>query len=78
MGSSGYLLGKSRHFWYIPDMITHTEITRLLTIPETAEMLRVSKRTIARLIADGQLHAPKIRRRRLISAASIAEITNQG
>jgi excisionase family DNA binding protein len=43
----------------------------LLTVPEAADKLRVSTRTIARLIADGQLDAPKIRRRRLVSAEGI-------
>jgi excisionase family DNA binding protein len=46
----------------------------LLSIAEAAERLRVSERTIARLIADGQLQAPKVRRRRLISAASIERL----
>lgn len=52
-------------------MANDSEQPELLTIPEAALKLRISERTIARLIADGQLHAPKIRRRRLISAASI-------
>jgi excisionase family DNA binding protein len=43
----------------------------LLTISEAAHKLRVSTRTIARLIADGQLDALKIRRRRLVSAEGI-------
>ena len=46
----------------------------LLSIAETANKLRISTRTVARLIADGQLVALKIRRRRLISAASIEEL----
>jgi excisionase family DNA binding protein len=45
--------------------------TELLSIAEAALKLRVSERTVARLIADGQLHAPKIRRRRLVSIASM-------
>jgi excisionase family DNA binding protein len=45
--------------------------TELLSIAEAALKLRVSERTVARLIADGQLHAPKIRRRRLVSMASM-------
>jgi len=43
----------------------------LLTVPEAANKLRVSTRTIARLIADGQLDAPKIRRRRFVSVEGI-------
>lgn len=46
----------------------------LLSIAETANKLHVSTRTVARLIAEGQLHAPKIRRRRLVSVASIEEL----
>mgnify|MGYP003657484106 CR=1 FL=1 len=45
--------------------------TELLSIAEAALKLRVSERTVARLIADGQLHAPKIRRRRLVSLVSM-------
>jgi excisionase family DNA binding protein len=48
--------------------------TSLLTVPEAANKLRVSTRTIARLIADGQLDAPKIRRRRLVSADGIKRL----
>jgi excisionase family DNA binding protein len=43
----------------------------LISVAEAALKLSVSERTIARLIADGQLHAPKIRRRRLVSMVSI-------
>jgi excisionase family DNA binding protein len=43
----------------------------LLTVPEAAHKLRISTRTIARLIADGQLDAPKIRRRRLVTVEGI-------
>ena len=39
---------------------------RLLTIPEVAERLRVSTRTVLRLIASGQLRVLKIGRRTLI------------
>ena len=54
--------------WHISWM---EQAQELLSIAEAAQLLRVSTRTIARLIADGQLHAPKIRRRRLVSMASI-------
>lgn len=50
--------------------------TELLSIAEAALKLRVSERTVARLIADGQLHAPKIRRRRLVSMASLQGLLN--
>ena len=55
-------------------MINFDEDIELLSIAETAQKLRVSERTVARLIADGQIHAPKIRRRRLVSIASIKRI----
>jgi excisionase family DNA binding protein len=47
------------------------QTTELLSIADTALKLSVSTRTIERLIADGSIHAPKIRRRRLVSVASI-------
>ena len=50
--------------------------TELLSIAEAALKLRVSERTVARLIADGQLHAPKIRRRRVVSMASLQGLLN--
>ena len=43
-------------------------------LAEAAQKLKVSERTVARLIADGQLHASKIRRRRLVSIASIKRL----
>ena len=46
----------------------------LLTVAEAARKLRVSTRTIARLIADGQLDAPKIRRRRLVTGEGIKRL----
>ena len=52
-------------------MRSEDTIYSVMTIPEAARCLKVSERTIARLIADGQLHAPKIRRRRLVSKAAI-------
>lgn len=51
--------------------------TELLSIAETALKLRVSERTVTRLIADGQLHALKIRRRRLISMTSIRGVLKE-
>ncbi|WP_349943270.1 helix-turn-helix domain-containing protein [Fulvimarina sp. MAC8] len=55
-------------------MIEPDTTCSVLTIPEAARCLKVSERTIARLIADGQLHAPKVRRRRLISRTSIERL----
>lgn len=58
-------------------MANDSEQPELLTIPEAALKLRISERTVARLIADGQLHAPKIRRRRLVSKASLDRLLTQ-
>jgi len=46
--------------------------TMLRTIPETAEILNVSARTVRRLIADGELPAHRIRGLVRISDADIA------
>ena len=43
----------------------------LLTLPETADRLRVSERTVARMIASGELPSLKVRRRRFVRSASI-------
>ena len=42
-------------------------VTRLLTLAESAEVLRVSVRTVQRLIASGQLRAVHIGRRTLLT-----------
>lgn len=44
---------------------------KLISIAEAAAALNVSTRTVVRLISEGSLDAPKIRRRRLISISSI-------
>lgn len=49
-------------------------MTAMVSIAEAAEILRVSRRTIHRMIRDGQLYAPKVRRRRLISMTTIESI----
>jgi excisionase family DNA binding protein len=64
--------------WYVPVMTEPDLTTELLSISEAAQKLKVSERTIARLIADGQLHAPKIRRRRLVSMISIQGLLKDG
>jgi len=40
--------------------LSTTETSRLLTIPETADRLRVSRVTVYRLISSGQLPALKV------------------
>jgi len=47
-------------------------IDGLLTVAEAASWLRVSKWTVYNLIRNGQLHAIKIGRRRLVSRAALA------
>lgn len=44
---------------------------RLLTIPEVAERLRVSTRTVRRFIASGQLRVLKVGRRTLITEREV-------
>jgi excisionase family DNA binding protein len=42
-------------------------MSELLTIPEVADRLRVSRRTVERLIATGRLRAIAVGRRRLVT-----------
>jgi len=55
-------------------MANQIDDLKLISVAEAATTLNVSTRTVARLIADGQLVALKIRRRRLISATSIKQL----
>jgi excisionase family DNA binding protein len=45
------------------------QLDTLRTIPETAEILRISERTVRRLIASGELRAHRGFRRRLVRIA---------
>jgi excisionase family DNA binding protein len=49
----------------------------LLTIPEAAERLRVSERTIYRMIADGELEPLRFRGCTRIAASEIGESSNR-
>jgi excisionase family DNA binding protein len=49
-------------------------VGNLHTIPETAEILQTSERTIQRLIASGQLRAHRFRRLVRIADADIAAL----
>jgi excisionase family DNA binding protein len=51
---------------------------RLWTIPETAEFLRVSRRTVARLLASGALRTAKFGRCVRVVAASADELIDRG
>lgn len=46
-------------------------MSELLTVPEAAEQIRVSRRTVERFIAAGQIRTHKIGRRTFISQAEI-------
>ena len=54
-------------------MEKQTDDLKLISIADAAAALSVSPRTILRLIAEGSVEAPKIRRRRLISVSSIRQ-----
>jgi excisionase family DNA binding protein len=47
--------------------------TRLLTVDEAAEQLRVSRWTVYNLIRSNQLRTVKIGRRRLVTPAALVE-----
>ena len=46
-------------------MVTTTITRRLVSLPDTAEALAVSTRTVRRYIADGQLEAVRLGRKTL-------------
>jgi excisionase family DNA binding protein len=52
------------------------QLDTLRTIPETAEILQTSTRTVRRLIASGQLRSYRIRRLVRIADADIAALLN--
>lgn len=47
------------------------EAAQLVSIEKAAESLSVSRRTVARLVASGELHSVTIGRRRLIRLATL-------
>jgi excisionase family DNA binding protein len=51
---------------------TDQEESRVMTVQETAAELRVSVSTVRRLIRSGDLAKTKVRRRTVVTAASIA------
>ena len=53
-------------------------LPRLLTVAEVAAGLRVSTKTIRRMIADGQLQAITVRHAIRISEAEYARLTSDG
>lgn len=58
---------------YIRGMEKPIDDLKLISVAEAAVALNVSTRTIIRLIAEGSIDAPKIRRRRLISISSLRQ-----
>ncbi len=50
----------------------------LLTVPETAEMLRCGQTTVYQLLKDGRLASVKIGRRRLVRADAVARFIDTG
>ena len=44
---------------------------KLLTLDEVADALRVSKRTVNRLVETGQIRLTKVRRRSLVTEAEL-------
>ena len=46
-------------------------MTELLTITEVAERLRVSTRTVRRLVASGQIRVIKIGRRTVVKSSEV-------
>jgi excisionase family DNA binding protein len=46
-------------------------MSELWTIEETAEKLRIGRRTVERLLATGQMRSMKVGRRRLIAASEV-------
>ena len=46
-------------------------MTELLRVPEVADRLRVSRRTVERLIASGQIRAHKVGRRTLVTDTEV-------
>ena len=47
-------------------------IVELLTLPEVAGQLRISRRTVERLVASGELRVVSIGRRRLVTSRELA------
>ena len=62
-----------------PPVEPTSSVHPFLTVPEAAEMLRVSQATMWRLLADGSLARHKVRRRTFVSRREVvAMITRCG
>ena len=51
---------------------------RLWTYPETAEALKVSRRTVARLVASGALRKARLGRCARVVASSVDDLISRG
>lgn len=47
-------------------------VVELLTLPEVAAQLRVSLRTVQRLVRDGRIRVVRVRRRPLVTSRELA------
>lgn len=52
-------------------------MSTLWTIDEVADRLRIGKRTVERLVADGELTSVKIKRRRLVPESEVDRYLRQ-
>jgi excisionase family DNA binding protein len=52
-------------------------VSELLTLDEVAERLRVGKRTVERMVANGEISSIKVRRRRLVPIAGLERFLRQ-
>lgn len=61
-----------------PTAETATVAPTLLTVAETAELLRCGQTTVYQLLKDGRLASVKIGRRRLVRAADVHRFIEAG
>jgi excisionase family DNA binding protein len=57
---------------------TATKWPEFLTVPETAEILRVSKMTVYRLIHGGDVESIRVGRSFRIKSSSVARVVSEG
>jgi putative molybdopterin biosynthesis protein len=58
--------------------LTTPETNRLLTIPETAEALRVSRVTVYRLVKDGSLPAHRVGQQLRVDEVELRDYVHAG
>ena len=57
-----------------PDI--RSRVPALLSIPETAAVLTLSRRSVAEMLADGRLKAIRLGRRRIIRRSDLEKLTD--